>query len=596
MEVITYDKIVVDTSILIDKFISKNPDKFPNLKEIVIPIAVLDELQNQASKGKKIGFEGLEEIKKLKEKYNITFSGERPSLEDIKLAKSGRIDAIIRDVAKKLNLPLITSDYVQALVGEAEGVKVIYIAPEVKEPSFLKYFDNETMSVHLKENSYPFAKKGKPGNFKLVKIEDRTLSRDELEEMIKEIVEFARQDEKSSFEIVKDSVLIIQMREYRIAIVKPPISDGIEITIVKPIVKLSLEDYKLSEKLLKRLEERAEGIIICGPPGSGKSTFCASLVEFYLKKGKIVKTLESPRDLIVPEEVTQYTKLEGSFEKTADILLLVRPDYTAFDEIRRTKDFEVFADLRLAGIGMIGVVHASSPLDAIQRFLSRYELGMLPHIVDTIIFIKDGEIKKVLTLSIKVKVPTGMTEEDLARPVVEVRDLETGELEYEIYTYGEENVVVPIKKEKKSAIYELAKEKIKEKFEKYDKNVEIDIVSDNKIIVKVDNSVLPRIIGKKGERIKRLEKELGLSIEVVPKIRSFGSEVEFIVSESGNSLEFLFLKDVAGKRIGFYHNDKFLFSAIVGKNNRIKITKDSEVGQEIIKLLVKKEKIRAFLQ
>lgn len=47
-----------------------------------------------------------------------------------------------------------------------------------------------------------------------------------------------------------------------------------------------------------------------------------------------------------------------------------------------------------------------------------------------------------------VKVPTGMTEADLARPVVEVRDFETGKLEYEIYTFGEENVIVPVKEKK----------------------------------------------------------------------------------------------------------------------------------------------------
>jgi ATPase len=589
------ERIVVDTSILIDGYISKNLEKFKDLKEIIVPVAVLDELQNQASKGKKIGFEGLEEIKRLREKFAITFFGERPSLEDVKLAKSGRIDTIIRDVAKKLNLPLITSDYVQAIVGEAEGIKVIYIKPEVKEPSFLKYFDNQTMSVHLKENCYPYAKKGKPGKFELVKLEDRKITKEELEEMIKEIIEFTRKDENSSFEIVKESALVIQMRDYRIAIAKPPFSDGIEITIVKPIVKLSLEDYNISQKLLKRFEEKAEGIIICGPPGSGKSTFCASLVEFYLRKGKIVKTLESPRDLMVPEEVTQYTKLEGSFEKVVDILLLVRPDYTAFDEIRTTKDFEVFADLRLAGIGMIGVVHASSPLDAIQRFLTRYELGMLPHIVDTIIFIKEGEIKKVYTLEIKVKVPTGMTEQDLARPVVEVRDFETGKLEYEIYSYGEENVVVPIKEEKENPLLKLAKERILQIVRKYDENAQIEFLNDNKILLKVDNEKIPKIIGREGKNIKKLEEKLGLSIDVEPKIPILGKRIDFIISEIGNSIEIKFLEKVALKNVKFYHNNEFLFSAIVGKNNTIKIDKDSEIGKKLIRLITKGEKIEAFV-
>ncbi|MEM5813387.1 MAG: PINc/VapC family ATPase, partial [Candidatus Aenigmatarchaeota archaeon] len=531
-------------------------------------------------------------------KISIEFSGERPSLEDIKLARSGRIDSLIREIAKKEDAYLLTADFVQSLVAEAEGVKVIYIAPQifVKEKlKFEEFFDNETLSIHLKEKVIPFAKRGKPGNWKLVKLAENPLSKEEIEEIIREIVEFARRDENSYFEIVREGSMVIQMKNYRIAIAMPPFSDGYEVTVVRPIVKLRLEDYKPTKRLLERLEKKAEGIIICGPPGSGKSTFCSSLIEFYLNMGKIVKTLESPRDLQVPEEVTQYGPLENSFEKTADILLLVRPDYVAFDEIRKTKDFEIFADLRLAGIGMIGVVHASEAIDAIQRFLSRYELGMLPHIVDTIIFIKDGEIKKILTLEIKVKVPTGMTEEDLARPVVEVRDFESGKLEYEIYTFGEENVVVPIKEEKKSAIYELAKQKIMDVIRKFDERAEIEFISENRVLIRVDNENLPKIIGKEGSRIKKIEEMLGISIDVEPKIPSLGKKVDFLISESGNSLIFRFLQKLSGKNVKFYVNDKFLFSANVGKDNTIRLNKNNEFGEMLMKAIIKKEKIEAFV-
>ncbi|MEM5882210.1 MAG: PINc/VapC family ATPase [Candidatus Aenigmatarchaeota archaeon] len=597
------EKICLDTSIVIDKFLSKNLDKFKNLKKIIIPIPTLDELQNQASKGRKEGFIGLNEIKEIREKVldkkiSIEFSGERPSLEDIKLARSGRIDSLIREIAKKEDAYLLTADFVQSLVAEAEGVKVIYIAPQifVKEKlKFEEFFDNETLSIHLKEKVIPFAKRGKPGNWKLVKLAENPLSNEEIEEIIREIVEFARRDENSYFEIVREGSMVIQMKNYRIAIAMPPFSDGYEVTVVRPIVKLRLEDYKPTKRLLERLEKKAEGIIICGPPGSGKSTFCSSLIEFYLNMGKIVKTLESPRDLQVPEEVTQYGPLENSFEKTADILLLVRPDYVAFDEIRKTKDFEIFADLRLAGIGMIGVVHASEAIDAIQRFLSRYELGMLPHIVDTIIFIKDGEIKKILTLEIKVKVPTGMTEEDLARPVVEVRDFESGKLEYEIYTFGEENVVVPIKEEKKSAIYELAKQKIMDVIRKFDEGAEIEFISENRVLIRVDNENLPKIIGKEGSRIKKIEEMLGISIDVEPKIPSLGKKVDFLISESGNSLIFRFLQKLSGKNVKFYVNDKFLFSANVGKDNTIRLNKNNEFGEMLMKAIIKKEKIEAFV-
>ncbi|MFH8120084.1 MAG: ATPase, T2SS/T4P/T4SS family, partial [Candidatus Aenigmatarchaeota archaeon] len=355
-------KIVPDTSVIIHGKLAEliEGGKLKDF-ELVVPVAVIDELQAQASKGRDVGFIGLEELKKIRKLceengVKIEFVGERPTLEEIKLAKSGRIDALIRDVAKAENGKLLTADYVQALVAEAEGIPVEYIPQEIKTTGlkFEKYLTPDTLSVHLKEGVPPLAKRGKPGKFELVKVVEEKLTAEEIEEMIKEIVEAARVSEEGRVEIVKAGAMVLQLGEYRIAIARPPFSDGLELTIVRPIVKLKLEDYKLSEKLMKRLKEKAEGILIAGPPGSGKSTFASSIAEFYKEQGKIVKTLESPKDLQVGPEITKYGPLEGDFEKTADILLLVRPDYSVYDEIRRTKDFEIFSDMRLAGIGMIG--------------------------------------------------------------------------------------------------------------------------------------------------------------------------------------------------------------------------------------------------
>ena len=594
------EKICPDTSIIVDRKISEILKRKKKV-EIIIPVAVLEELQAQASKGREPGFIGLDELKTIqkickRKKIKIKFVGERPNLEDIKLAKSGRIDAIIRDVAKAEKAVLYTSDYVQALVAEAEGVKVKYFAPEVKLRGlkFEDFFTADTISIHLKENVPPFAKKGKPGKFKLVKIGNKPLDEEELNKIVEEIIEAVRVSEEGSIEISRSGATVIQLREYRIAVTKPPFSDGIEITIVKPIVKLKLEDYRLSKKLMKRLEERAEGILITGPPGSGKSSFASALAEFYFKKGKIVKTLESPRDLQVMDEITQYGPLEGDFEKTADILLLVRPDYSVFDEIRKSKDFQVFTDLRLAGVGMVGVIHASNPIDAIQRFIGKVELGIIPHLIDTIIFLKDGEIKDVYELNLTVKVPTGMTESDLARPVVEVKDFESGELKYEIYTFGEENVVVPVKKGK-DIIKKLAEEKILDEVKRFDRNAEVDIISNERAVIRVDNRIIPRIIGKNGETISKLERKLGISLTVEPRIPSLGKEINFKIDEIGNSIEFSFPKNLMGKIVSIFIKDNFLFSATIGKKGKIKVSKKSKIGKELLEALAKNEVIRVFI-
>jgi ATPase len=219
----------------------------------------------------------------------------------------------------------------------------------------------------------------------------------------------------------------------------------VEITAVKPLIKKEITDYNLENKLMKRFQ-KSEGILICGSPGAGKSTFAAALANYYLKQNKVVKTLESVRDLQVSPEITQYTKLDGSLENSADILLLARPDFTIFDEVRTTDDFKVYSDFRLSGVGMVGVIHSSSAIDAIQRFIGRIELGMLPSIIDTIIFIEGGDVSSILIVNMTVKVPTGFRDRDLARPVVEVKEYLSKRLMFEMYSFGQDIVVNPISK------------------------------------------------------------------------------------------------------------------------------------------------------
>jgi len=599
------EKIVVDTSIIIDEEITKLI-KSGSLKncEIIIPVAVLDELQSQASQGKEYGFVGLEEIKKIRElceKNNITlsFEGQRPSMDDIKLASHGRIDAIIKDIAKKNGATFYTADYVQALVAQAEGVKTNYSKPDVKTTGleFERFFDPQTMSIHLKEGTKPMAKRGKPGAFTLIELEDKILTKDYLSGITTQILEASRINRSGEIEISKPGALVIQFKDYRTTITHPPFSGSYEITITHPIVKLSLEQYDISEKLMTRFSEKAEGILISGSPGSGKSTFASSLADFYSKKGKIVKTLESPRDLQVDEKITQYTHLDGSFENSADILLLVRPDYTIFDEIRRFQDFRVFADLRLAGVGMVGVVHASAPLDAIQRFIGKVELGMIPHILDTVVFVKAGNIAQVYELEFKVKVPTGMTEQDLARPVIEVRNFENHNLEYEIYTYGEENIVIPISKEAKSGgIEKLAESKIRETIRRFDSDAEIEILSNNSIRVRVDKEVMPLIIGRGGSTINELEKDLGVHIDVEPKEGTSGKSERFELSESGNNLILEVDDNKTGMSVDIYVKDKMVMSSYVGKKGRIILSKKSDTGKRIMKAAMSKEDLRIIVR
>jgi ATPase len=601
-------KIVIDTSIIINgQLIAQIESGHIKNSEIIIPQAVFDELQSQASQKKEQGFIGLEGIKKLKDMSNnfglvISIKGSHPTSEDIRMASTGRIDAIIKDVAKQNQATLYTSDNVQHLVAQAEGLESVFVKPLSKNLilEFLKFFDSETMSVHLKENMPPMAKKGKPGSFNLTKLSDEILTKEYLQFISSQILETTTIFDSSTVEISKNGASVIQYNDYRIAITYPPFSEAFEITIVHPIVKLTLDDYEISEELMKRFSDRAEGIIISGPPGSGKSTLASSLANFYHNTGKIVKTFESPRDLQVDPGITQYTKLDGSFDNSADILLLVRPDYTIFDEVRRREDFRTFADLRLTGVGMVGVVHANSPLDAIQRFIGKIELGIIPNVIDTVVFVKDGHIGKIYDLELVVKVPTGMTESDLARPVIEIRNFTDNVLEHEIYTFGEENVIVPVsKKVKKVGIEKLAEDKIRDIFKKFDPRVEVDILSDNRVKVLVDKQCMASIIGKGGSNINEIEKLLKIHIDVVEKnsdSANMSDDVPFTFSESKTALLLTVDREYSSMHADIYAHNNYVTSVRIGKKGEIIIPKRSDASRNLMKLVSSQSDIQIFLK
>ena len=589
--------LVPDTSILIHGELSDliKAGKINNVR-LIIPRAVVDELQAQASRGREIGFQGLEEIKKIREhakahSVKVEFTGNRPTMEEIHLAKNGRIDAIIRDVAAKHDATLITADYVQALVGEAEGVDIQHVKYDVKKEALLleKFFTSDTQSVHFKSGLPPYAKKGNPGSVKLEVIREEPMEEAELRKIIDQIESKVRVQEDGFIEMGKRGAMVIQLGKYRIAITRPPFSDRLEVTAVRPIARCTLADYNLHKELEEKIVHGSYGVLIAGPPGSGKSTFAASIADFLSSKGKIVKTFEQPRDLQVGPEVTQYAPLEGDWEKTSEILLLVRPDYTIFDEIRKTKDFKVFADMRLAGVGMIGVVHATNPVSAIQRFIGRLELGTIPHVIDTVIYISGGKILKTFEISMRVKVPTGMKEADLARPVVEIKDYETKKLEYEIYTYGEENVVIPVAKERdKSPLQNLAKTRILQELRNWDPHPEVEFESDERVTVKVRNDAIASLIGKKGSNIEQLEKRLGVHISVEPKEKTLKRSIPFGFEEIGSHFDLKVNPAIAGEQVDIYSDEDFLFSAMAGKGGRIRVKKKSSLGKAVLQALASK--------
>lgn len=602
----SFDKIVPDTSVIIEGILSEKITKQElQVQEVLIHEAVLAELEHQANAGRAIGWVGLDEVKALqtlctKGTCSVRFAGKRPGPHEIRNAAIGEIDALIRQFAYDEDATLVTADKVQARVAEAKAAKVLLIEQTVGKVRSIKletFFDPTTMSVHLREQVQPMAKKGSPGSWEMVAVGKKELTAEDVKDISREIIEEARSRTDGFIEIERAGSTIIQLGKYRIVICKPPFSDGWEITAVRPVVKLTLDDYKLSDKMTDRIALQAEGMLIAGAPGNGKTTFAQALAEHFAGQKKTVKTVEAPRDLMLPENVTQLAISRGSPEEIHDVLLLSRPDYTVFDEMRNTGDFKLYADLRLAGVGMVGVVHGTGAIDAIQRFIGRLELGVIPQVVDTLVFIKNGAIAQVLSIKMIVKVPAGMTEADLARPVVVISDFETNKEVAEIYSYGEETVVIPVAKvEKKSGASLLAARSIERALQRYAEHVTVDVVSEHKAVVYVPKKAIAGIIGREGKNINQLEKELGVSIDVrelgTEDAKPEGTPIAHELAETSKYFECYFNKNLIGTDVDLYTDDQYLATFNVGKKSVVRIKKSNPVGKTLIKALKNKEKIR----
>jgi ATPase len=597
--------ILPDTSAVIDGRASERAD---GAGTVYVPEAVVAELESQANAGRESGWDGLSELQRLADLadegvIDLAYVGRRPTGD---AAHEGDVDALIRDLAAEHGATLLTSDAVQAEVARATGIAVEYVEPRTRDVDSLsieRFFDDETMSVHLKTGVRPMAKRGTIGEMHYETIGDEPLTEAEMAEFAGDVEASARASAKGFLELDEPGMKIVQFGQYRVAVARPPFADGIEVTAVRPIVKTDLDDYEFADDLRDRLAERQRGVLISGAPGAGKSTFAQAVAEFLVDADYAVKTMEKPRDLQVGPEVTQYTALGGSMAKTADALLMVRPDYTIYDEVRKTDDFEVFADMRLAGVGMIGVVHATRPIDALQRLVGRVELGMIPQIVDTVVYIEAGEVETVYDVETEVKVPHGLMEEDLTRPVIVISEFETGRPAYEIYTFNQQVVTVPLDDEDagESGVDRIARQEVEREIRSIARgHVEVELRGSNTAVVYVEESDISQVIGKGGDRISGVEDRLGIDIDVRTlderPTHAAGSggaagggggapatepEGRTVTPQITSRHVLIPLEEFAGETVEVRADGEYLFTATVSRGGEVQVSRGSAIAEEL---------------
>jgi ATPase len=266
--------------------------------------------------------------------------------------------------------------------------------------------------------------------------------------------------------------------------------------------------------------------------------------------------------------------------------------------------------MRLAGVGMVGVVHATRGIDALQRLVGRVELGMIPQVVDTVVYIEAGKVHTVYDVTTEVKVPEGLTAEDLARPVIQVTDFETGRPEYEIYTFNRQVVTVPLGEGEadESGVDRLARQEIEREIRSIARgHVDVQLQGQNNAVVYVDEDDISYVIGKGGGRISDVEDRLGIDIDVRThdeKPTGAGSGAASAGAGAGGPTEgtvvtpevtsrhvVIRMDEHVGETVEVRADGDYLFTATVGRGGDIQVSRGSAIADELEQAIDRKQRI-----
>lgn len=417
------NKFVVDTSIIINQKVSEliQLGKIPKYSTIIIPIIALREIEHQANRREKIGNLGLQELKRLqdlakKEIIKLIYEDVAYTKSDVTSAKLGGLDDLIVKLAIRNKAIFITADRVQSEVAVAQGCKTYFYdfstnsfiwknQSEISTTlSFEKFFDKDTLSIHLLQDSFAFAKIRKNKKTEYKKISQKPFSYDEIKRIIHEIknhpsfVSFVPED-------INQKYVFGKIKEYRIIITNPPLSIKTEIIIIKQRTIKTFKDYKIPKQYTNFLLN-AKGIIVAGEAGGGKTSFARAL--FLESSGcgnkKTAKIIESNPEQAVCDNINQYNKTSIATQDLKQLILSSRTEELLFDEIETPKDIELFTSFRLANITTISTINISNKVCALHFIFSNIPFNIANQTIDGIVFLnKDGSIDKILSPKLNIK-------------------------------------------------------------------------------------------------------------------------------------------------------------------------------------------------
>jgi P-type conjugative transfer ATPase TrbB len=198
-----------------------------------------------------------------------------------------------------------------------------------------------------------------------------------------------------------------ELRGERFTGLIPPIVANPCFTIRKKSeMVFTLDDYCLTERLtesqsdvLKKMILQRKNILVCGGPGSGKTTFTNALISEIVQcdPSQRIIVLEDTSELqcTAPDKVSMVTTDTVSMRDLLRSAMRMRPDRILVGEVRGAEALDMLKAWNTGCPGGICTVHANGCVEAIQRIsdlaleagLSHPPLSLIRHTIDAVVFI-----------------------------------------------------------------------------------------------------------------------------------------------------------------------------------------------------------------
>lgn len=143
----------------------------------------------------------------------------------------------------------------------------------------------------------------------------------------------------------------------------------------------SIEELNLPSNIIKLTQARRGLVVVTGPPGSGKSTTQAALIDTINKNQKRhIITIEDPveylhvsgQSLIHQREVGRHTE---SFSSALRAALREDPDIILVGEMRDPETVSLAVTAAETGQLVLGTLHTSSAAQTVSRIIDTFEVA-----------------------------------------------------------------------------------------------------------------------------------------------------------------------------------------------------------------------------